>query len=139
MQISISLSGQDSENGATIIVPGSHRLSRYPDRAVRGITEVIDCDPGDVIVWDSRIWHGALPNTSGRDRWSLVATFRPWWAKQNYDVVRGLNEEMYAKLTNQQLALLGFLSLAPKDEADRVSLKQGYSDLLPTLNDYRNR
>ncbi|WP_282611374.1 phytanoyl-CoA dioxygenase family protein [Pelagibius sp. Alg239-R121] len=139
MQVVISLSGQNRENGATIIVPGSHRLPRYPDRELEGLGEVLCCDPGDVVIWDSRLWHGALENKSGRDRWSLVATFRPWWVKQNFDPVRGVSEDIYAQATNQQKALLGFLSLPPKDETDRISPKQGYDDLLPTIADYRNR
>ncbi len=139
MQVVISLSGQDRENGATLVVPGSHRMQRYPDRELDGLGEVLCCDPGDVIVWDSRLWHGALKNQSSRDRWSLVATFRPWWAKQNFDPVRGLSEELFEQMTDQQKALLGFLSLPPKDESERISPKQGYDQLLPTLAHYKNR
>jgi hypothetical protein len=139
MQIVFSLSGQNAQNGATIVVPGSHNIQKYPDRKVKAIEQVLVCDPGDVIVWDSRLWHGALENTSRVDRWSLVATFRPWWAKQNFDPVRGLSEKMFSSLSQQQKALLGFLSLPPKDETEKVSLKQGYSDLLSSINDYRSR
>lgn len=139
MQIVFSLNGQNAQNGATTIVPGSHNMQKYPDRKAQGIEQVLECDPGDVIVWDSRLWHGALENVTRADRWSLVATFRPWWAKQNFDPVRGLSEEMFSRLSPQQKALLGFLSLPPKDESERVVLKQGYKDLLNTLDDYRKR
>jgi ectoine hydroxylase-related dioxygenase (phytanoyl-CoA dioxygenase family) len=139
MQIVFSLSGQNTQNGATTVVPGSHNIHKYPDRNIQGIEQIIECDPGDVIVWDSRLWHGALENFSHADRWSLVATFRPWWAKQNFDPVRGLSEEMFSRLSPQQKALLGFLSLPPKDEFEKVSLKQGYKDLLNNLNEYRKR
>lgn len=139
MQIVFSLNGQNAQNGATTIVPGSHNMQRYPDREAQGIEQVLECDPGDALVWDSRLWHGALENVTRADRWSLVATFRPWWAKQNFDPVRGLSEAMFSQLNPQQKALLGFLSLPPKDESEKVSLKQGYKDLLNTLDDYRKR
>jgi hypothetical protein len=139
MQIVFSLNGQNAQNGATTVVPGSHNMQKYPDRKAQGIERVIECDPGDAIVWDSRLWHGALENVTRADRWSLVATFRPWWAKQNFDPVRGMSEEIFSRLSPQQKALLGFLSLPPKDESEKVSLKQGYKDLLNTLEDYRKR
>jgi hypothetical protein len=139
MQIVFSLNGQNAHNGATTIVPGSHKMQKYPDREVLGIEQVLECEPGDAIVWDSRLWHGALENVTRADRWSLVATFRPWWAKQNFDPVRGLSEVMFSRLSPQQKALLGFLSLPPKDESEKISLKQGYKDLLKTLDEYRKR
>ena len=139
MQIVFSLNGQNAQNGATTVVPGSHNMQKDPDRKAQGIEQVLECDPGDVIVWDSRLWHGALENVTRADRWSLVATFRPWWAKQNFDPVRGLSEAIFSRLNPQQKALLGFLSLPPKDESEKVSLKQGYKDLLGTLDDYRKR
>lgn len=139
MQIVYSLNGQREENGATIIVPGSHMSGKWPDRTLNNIAQTIVCDPGDVIIWDSRVWHGALKNKIGADRWSLVATFRPWFMKQNYDPVRGMSEEIYQILTNKQKALCGFLSLPPKDEAEKVSLKEGYYDLKGSLADYRKR
>ena len=139
MQIVFSLNGQNASNGATTIVPGSHNIQRYPDRKTRDIETVLSCDPGDVIIWDSRLWHGALENKTGKDRWSLVATFRPWWAKQNFDVVRGLPEDIWLQLNPQMKALLGFLSLPPRNEAEKISLKQGYESLLDTLAEYRKK
>ncbi len=138
MQISFSLNGQTKDNGATIILPGSHNLNDFPDRSARlaGL-EILECEPGDAIIWDSRLWHGALENVSGKKRWSLVATFRPWWAKQNFDPVSGLSESIYSQLSSLEKGLLGFLSLPPVDESDKVALKEGYEDLLVSVNEYK--
>jgi len=137
MQIVFSLNGQSSENGATIVVPGSHRAGSLPDRSLSDLGQRIDCKPGDVIIWDSRLWHGALENSSGTDRWSLVATFRPWYLKQNYDPVRGMPEEIYNGLSIQQKVLCGFLSRPAKDETEKVNLKEGLEGLKPSVLDYR--
>jgi len=140
MQISFSLQGQSSSNGATLVVPGSHLLNKYPDRSRKLPSEIaLECDPGDAIIWDSRLWHGALENESGKSRWSLVATFRPWWAKQNFDPVSGLPEDIYSQLSLIEKGLLGFLSLPPKDETEKVALKEGYSDLLDSVKQYKDR
>jgi len=140
MQISFSLEGQTKANGATIVVPGSHLLNKYPDRPRKCQNEIVlECDPGDAIIWDSRLWHGALANESGTSRWSLVATFRPWWAKQNFDPVSGLPENVYSQLSPVEKGLLGFLSLPPKNEMEKVALKEGYTDLLDSVKQYKFR
>lgn len=139
MQLVFSLNGQNEDNGATIVVPGSHRVGALPNRELTDLAQPLNCSAGDVIVWDSRLWHGALENRNGKDRWSLVATFRPWFLKQNYDPVRGMPEELYAQLSSQQKALCGFLSLPPKDEREKVSLKEGYEALRSTVAGYRDR
>jgi hypothetical protein len=138
MQIAISLSGQNHSNGATILVPGSHMSGSLADREYNN-AEILDLNPGDAAIWDSRLWHGALENTSGMDRWSLIGTFRPWWAKQNFDPVRGLSEHLFAAMDNQQKALLGFLSLPVVDDLESVSIKLGYDDLLGSIREYRER
>ena len=52
---------------------------------------------GDLIIWDSRLWHGALENKSGLDRWALVATLTSWFVKQSMDIPRGLPKKIYSK------------------------------------------
>jgi len=138
MQLIVSLSGQNEENGATVVVPGSHLSGELADRDCKKI-ETLRLDPGDAVIWDSRLWHGAMANLSLRDRWSLVATFRQWWAKQNYDPVRGFNEKQYQKMSHTQKALTGFLSLPAVDDQEKVSLKEGYPNLLGSIFDYRSR
>lgn len=137
MKIVFSLNGQSRQNGATIVVRGSHRAGTLPDRSLTDLAQDLTCNPGDAIIWDSRLWHGALENVTGADRWSLVATFRPWFLKQNYDPVRGMPEEIYAVLTDQQKALCGFLSRPAKDETEKVSPKEGFEGLKATVAAYR--
>lgn len=137
MQVIFSLNGQSEENGASRVVPGSHRFGSWPNRELSDLAQPLNCEPGDVIIWDSRLWHGAGSNTKGIDRWSLVATFRPWFMKQNFDPVLGMPEEIYNELNSQQKALCGFLSLPPSNQFDRVNLKQGYSSLEKNIKDYR--
>ncbi|PCJ61792.1 MAG: hypothetical protein COA79_05710 [Planctomycetota bacterium] len=140
MQIFISLNGQSKKNGATIVVPGSHLTNNYAYRKRTLNSQlIIDCDPGDAIIIDSRLWHGALENKSKADRWSLVATFKPWWLKQNYDPIRGISEDIFSKLNDNEKALLGLLSLPPLDETEKVSTKEGYEGLLGSMKEYRER
>ncbi|HEX3683203.1 MAG TPA: phytanoyl-CoA dioxygenase family protein [Bryobacteraceae bacterium] len=82
----IMLTDFSSENGATLIVPGTHRRSSNP-------TGDIGVDPlapypnersatgpaGSVLVYDSRLWHAAAPNTTDTPRVALTVRYAPWW------------------------------------------------------------
>ena len=136
VQVVFALDDQGRANGCSVVVPGSHRSGRYTDRAS---TEVValEARAGDVVIWDSRLWHGALGNASGASRWALIATLQMWWIKQKMDITRSLPDEIYRALTDEQKQLLGFLSIPPRDERDGIQTKRGYEALKATVADYR--
>ncbi len=135
MQVAFVLEKQDQNNGCTVVVPGSHQSGRYTDRGLENVSPVIT-DPGDLVVWDSRLWHGTLENKSGASRWSLIATFTRWWLKQSMDMTRSLPDAIYQELSNEQKSILGFCSIPPVSESDRINTKTGYDSLLPHVSDY---
>jgi ectoine hydroxylase-related dioxygenase (phytanoyl-CoA dioxygenase family) len=135
MQVAFILEKQDQNNGCTVVVPGSHQSGRYTDRGLENVSPVIT-DPGDLVVWDSRLWHGTLENKSGASRWSLIATFTRWWLKQSMDMTRSLPDAIYQELSNEQKSILGFCSIPPVSESDRINTKTGYDSLLPHVSDY---
>ena len=72
------------ENGATAVVPGSHRFDRSPgpdfDRFAPYPTELQATGAaGSVLMLDGRTWHSIMPNRSGRRRSCLVMRWIPWW------------------------------------------------------------
>ena len=75
------------DNGATLIVPGSHRESSNPTAADwDGPTnEPFSAEysalgsAGSVLVMDSRMWHATSPNTTDADRVALAVRYGPWW------------------------------------------------------------
>jgi hypothetical protein len=138
MHLVISLNGQNEETGATVIVPGSHLMGTLPDLEYTGY-DAVKLSPGDAVIFDSRLWHGALGNNTGMDRWNLLVVFRAWWAKQNFDPVRCVSEELFAAMTPQQKALMGFLSLPALDETEKIAIKEGYDNLLGSIAEYRKR
>lgn len=135
MQVAFVLDDMTEENGCTIVVPGSHVSGEYTDRDFTNV-KPLPAAAGDILMWDSRLWHGTRANTSGKSRWVLVATIKMWWLKQSMDMTRSLPQHIYEKLTSRQKALLGFCSIPPKDEMKRVNTKCGYEALLPQVSDY---
>ena len=81
------------ENGATIVVPRSHKKSGNPS----GETGVNPDEPypgearltgkaGTVAVFDARLWHAEAPNVSGAARVGVLVRYAPWWL--NLDTLR---------------------------------------------------
>ena len=80
------LSPFTEETGGTLVVPGSHRSSVNPsgetevDRDSPYPTEINAMGrPGDVLLFDSRLWHSVAPNRGDRPRTAVIARYAPWW------------------------------------------------------------
>ena len=129
MQASLVLNEQTINNGCTVVVPGSHKSDQYATQEFFNEATPISASMGDLIIWDSRLWHGALPNKTGVNRWSLISTFTRWWIKQNYQLTNSIPKTFLNKFTDEELSILGFCSDPPKDEFDRIDIKAGYDIL----------
>ena len=127
VQAAIALEDRGIAEGCSIIVPGSHVTGTFTDREFPS-TVSVPLKAGDVVLWDSRLGHGAHARTSAREGWALIATFQMWWVKPRFDITRSLPPEIYERLTQRQKALLGFCSQPPYDEYDGPQ-KKGYADL----------
>ena len=135
MQCSILLEDQNRENGCTLIVPGSHKTDRYADQESYKTAVPVEANAGDLVFWDSRIWHGAGENTSSGTRWSIIATFCRWWIKQAFDIPGNMPQEIYDQLSDRQRSVMGYCSVPYDDETTGIDMKRSY-DLLP--EDVRN-
>ncbi len=130
MQCGFALEDQTIENGCTMVVPGSHLTGSYATQEALKDAVPLESRAGDMVLWDSRIWHGTQANTSGGTRWALIATFSRWWLKQAFNIPENLPQEIYDRLTDEQRAVLGYCSLPYDDETVGIDMKRGY-DLLP--------
>jgi hypothetical protein len=76
------LDDMDESNGATRVIPGSHRLGRTPGRdllsrpeARRSDSQTLNARAGDVIVFSAHLWHAGSRNHSGARRRIAMAHF----------------------------------------------------------------
>jgi ectoine hydroxylase-related dioxygenase (phytanoyl-CoA dioxygenase family) len=97
------------KNGATRVVPGSHRRGTYPAAGL-GEEEVVHATApaGTALVIDARIWHGTGANTGAGDRLAVLTTFcgPQFRTQENYTL--GLDHEVFPDLDDHLLELLGF-------------------------------
>jgi len=137
MQAAFILEDQTLDNGCTVVVPGSHLSGEYVDQSAFDTATPVESRAGDVVIWDSRIWHGAIENTSDRTRWSLIATCTRWWLKQGFNIPRSVPQDIYERLTPSQKAVLGYCSIPYVDEMQGIDMKRGYDSLAERVQDYQ--
>ena len=138
MQCSILLEDQTKENGCTVVVPGSHLSGRYADQDSFDTAIAVEAHAGDLVFWDSRIWHGARENTTGGTRWSIIGTFCRWWIKQAFDIPGNLPQDTYEQLDDRQRAVLGYCSVPYDDETCGIDMKRSYELLPNRVEDYKS-
>lgn len=81
-QVLLFLDDVTLNNGATQLVPGSHRFYAVPGREYADPRRehpaeiAITCNAGDALVFSSHLWHRGTANSSGRPRRTITYAFR---------------------------------------------------------------
>jgi hypothetical protein len=128
MQFSIILEDQNRENGCTTVVPYSHKSGKFTNRKTKKI-KYINSKKGDLVIWDSRLWHGTCKNKTTKTRWSLIATFSSWWLKQSMDMTKSLPKKIFNKLSINEKIMLGYCSVVPINEYGVLRTKKKISEI----------
>ena len=97
------------DNGATLIIPGSHQKAQPPDFAkAEQLMVPATCPAGSMLVFDSTLYHAAGPNTSGADRLAINHQFTRSYVKQQVDYVRALGDDVVLAQPPRTQQLLGW-------------------------------
>ena len=128
MQFVFLLEKSTEDNGCTIVVEKSHKSGKNSNVKSNKIKSIVG-EPGDLIIWDSRLWHGTRENKNNASRWAIVTTISSWWVKQAMDMPKSLPKKILKKCNNLEKQLLGFCSVPPADETKRINTKCGYEIL----------
>lgn len=101
------------ENGATYLLPGSHKNSQKPnkenfyEKSERAIAK-----KGSVVFWNSNLWHAAGENTSNKERSSVTPMFTKTFMKPQFDYLSQFDTD---NLNENLKQVLGFYSRTPKN------------------------
>lgn len=96
-----------ADNGATLVVPGSHKLKPPVDPSAR--TVPVEAKAGSLLVWHGALWHAGGPNsTADRMRRSINLNFNLAWLKQRENQFIGVPAEVVLDMPERLQRLIGY-------------------------------
>jgi ectoine hydroxylase-related dioxygenase (phytanoyl-CoA dioxygenase family) len=97
------------ENGATRIVPGSHRWDRAPDYGapVEGTVPAV-MRRGSVLVWHGSLWHGGGANHTGERRVGIAMNYCAGYVRQQENQQLGIPREIARGFSPRLRELVGY-------------------------------
>ena len=103
----IALDPFTRENGATEVVPGSHRSV---DRVAQDTPTVsVEMPAGALLLWEGALWHrGGGNSTADEYRRSINVNFNLAWLKQRENQFIGVPPEVVVEMPEKLQALIGY-------------------------------
>ena len=104
------------ENGATRIVPGTHRSGELPQNVLRDPEAshpdevIIEAPAGSVFIFNSHAWHGGTTNRTEKSRRSIHSYFCTSDQPQQVDQSRYIKKETLSRLSPEAIRILGLQS-----------------------------
>jgi ectoine hydroxylase-related dioxygenase (phytanoyl-CoA dioxygenase family) len=94
-------------NGATRLIPGSHR---WPDDRAAREDEIVAAEmpAGSVLFWTGRVLHGAGANRSDGTRYGLFVSFSVGWVRQEENHYLEMPLEEALALPQEMRELIGY-------------------------------
>jgi hypothetical protein len=115
------LSDVGPQDGPTEVVPGSHRLQRYPQESDRSNCIPILACKGDLMVLHSSLWHASASKTSCSSRPIIALAFNRWWMRQQFLFPYSDHLSRQDDLSEEERMILGFYNYPPLSYKTRIS------------------
>jgi ectoine hydroxylase-related dioxygenase (phytanoyl-CoA dioxygenase family) len=96
------------ENGATRLVPGSHRSDRRPAKGEQADYVEATMPAGSVLVYDGALWHGGGDNRSDARRVGIVVNHCAGFLRQEENQLLAVPREMAATFPRRLQQMLGY-------------------------------
>lgn len=102
-----ALSEFDRDNGATRVIPGSHRWGD-DEEADERLAIAADMSPGSLLLWEGATFHGAGANQTNRVRSGALIGYNLGWLRQYENQYLAVPPELARTLSPQMQELLGY-------------------------------
>ena len=97
-----------AENGATLLVPGTHTRDRSPSFGEAHETVPAIMEKGSVLVWNGSLWHGGGANTTSERRVGLAMNYCVGWMRQQENQQLGIPLEIAKAFGPRLRKLVGY-------------------------------
>jgi ectoine hydroxylase-related dioxygenase (phytanoyl-CoA dioxygenase family) len=95
-------------NGATRVIPGSHRRDHSPDYGRPYDSVAAEMPAGSVLVWHGSLWHGGGANTTDERRVGIAMNYCAGFIRQQENQQLGIPHEIAAGFSPRLRELCGY-------------------------------
>jgi len=95
-------------NGATRVIPGSHKADASPDYGAPYDSVPAEMPKGSVLVWHGSLWHGGGANTTDERRIGIAMNYCAGWIRQQENQQLGIPREVAAGFSPRLRRLCGY-------------------------------
>ena len=103
-----ALSDFRDDNGATRILPGSHKYASSPEYGKDYDAVTATMPAGSVMLFDSALWHGGGANTSDGRRFAFSCAYCWGWMRQQENLQLGIPHETARRFPRRLQELCGY-------------------------------
>jgi ectoine hydroxylase-related dioxygenase (phytanoyl-CoA dioxygenase family) len=103
-----ALSDFTEANGATRIVPGSHRFDAPPRYGAEHPTVAAEMPAGSILLFDSALWHAGGANVTDARRWAIACYYCVGWMRQQENQQLGIPAEQARRMPRRLQQLCGW-------------------------------
>ena len=96
------------ENGATRLIPGSHRLPNAPDFGTHYDSIAAEMTKGSVLVWVGSLWHGGGANTTQIRRVGIAMNYCAGYIRQQENQQLGVPPALVKTFPRRLQELVGY-------------------------------
>ncbi len=98
-----------ADNGATLVLPGSHLSPECPElgKEYEGLVPA-EMKKGSVLVFNGSIWHGGGPNRTGARRVGIAMNYCAGWIRQQENQQLGIPREIARRFSPRLRKLVGY-------------------------------
>jgi len=123
-------------NGATRLVPGSHRFDHCPDYGKPYESIPAEMERGSVLVWNGSLWHGGGANTTRERRVGIAMNYCAGFIRQQENQQLGVPRDLVRGFPERLQRLIGYgvyrRLIGHIDKRDPIGLL-GRKDALKTV------
>ena len=102
------------ENGATYVLAKSHKLSKKPsDEEFYAKANRVVGKKGDLLFFNSNLWHAAGINKTSTQRRAITITFTKPFMKQQLDYPRAIGYKHLETLSEELQQVIGYFARTP--------------------------